>query len=180
MGKIQKEIPVKLICGFIFSKEDLFKNAAKKLAKKFGKIDFVSVALPFDYTNYYEKEIGKDLLRKFISFQNLISPARLSPVKLFTNKLEKTFSVAGSRQINIDPGYVSSSKLVLATTKDYSHRIYLSKGIFVEITLEFKGNGFMFLPWTYPDYKTDSYRQIFNKVRSKYLTQVRPFLRPLL
>ncbi len=173
MGNIRIETPVKLICGFILSTEDLLKKASGSLVRKFGKIDFESEILPFDYTGYYEKEMGKNLWRKFISFQRLISPSRLPDIKRFTNKLEKSLMVEAKRRINIDPGYISASKLVLATAKDYNHRIYLSKGIFAEITLEVKGDGFSAMPWTYPDYRTDCYRHIFNKIRLNYLTQIR-------
>lgn len=173
MGKIQKEIPVKLICGFISSKEELFRKAARSLSARFGEIDFESETLIFDYTKYYEEEMGQDLKRKFISFQRLISPAKLHLVKIFTNKLEVKFSKDIRRKINIDPGYIDGSKLILATTKDYSHRIYISKGIFAEVTLSFQKGGFVSLPWTYPDYKTEAYRQIFERIRTIYSNQIK-------
>lgn len=173
MGKIQKEIPAKLICGLIYSNEEISKDAKMSLERKLGKIDFESKVLDFNFTDYYENELGKDLKRQFISFQGLISPSKLSSIKRFTNKLEKRFSKNGHRMVNIDPGYLNGSKLVLATTKDFSHRVYLSKGIFAEVTLSYRGNSFTSWEWTYPDYKTEAYREIFNRIRLNYLKQIK-------
>lgn len=173
MGKIPKEIPVKLICGFIFSDEEALKKAFRILYRKFGKIDFESESQSFNYTDYYEKEFGSGLKRKFISFEKLIYPHNLSAIKIFTNKTEEKLSIGGKRIINIDPGYIDASKLVLATTKDYNHRIYLSKGIFAEVTLSFKGNSFVPWQWSYPDYRSENYIKIFNQIRSSYLKQVK-------
>ncbi|MDP2938893.1 MAG: DUF4416 family protein [Candidatus Omnitrophota bacterium] len=173
MGKIQEEIPVKLIVGFIFSKQEILKKSFRSLIKKFGKIDFESERLIFNYSTYYEKEFGEDLKRKFISFNKLILPSRLAKTKKFCNSLELKLSEKGKRQINIDPGYISASKLVLATTKDFAHRIYLSMGIFAELTLNFRGNSFAACEWTYPDYKTQEYIQIFNQIRLNYLRQLK-------
>ena len=172
MGKIQKETPVKLICGFIFSDKELLNKAFSKLSHKFGKVDFESEIMNFDYTDYYEKEMGGNLKRCFISFKRLVYPYKLSSIKRFANNLETKLSIKGKRKINIDPGYLNSSKLVLATTKDYSHRVYLSRGIFAEVTLSFQGVSFKPWQWTYPDYKTEAYLQIFNQIRSNYLNQI--------
>lgn len=173
MAKIQKEIPVKLIVGFIFLKEETLKKAIKNLSRKFGEVDFESQSFVFNFTTYYEKELGRNLKRKFVSFKRLVSPARLALVKHFTNKLEKQLSNKAKRQINIDPGYVNASKLILATTKDFAHRIYLSQGIFAEVTLEFRGKSFTSGERTYPDYRTQPYIQIFNQIRLNYLRQLK-------
>jgi len=113
--------------------------------------------------------MGKNLSRKFISFKHLIDPERLVSIKLFTNKLEEKFLWPGSsrRKINIDPGYLTLSKLILATTKDFSHRIYLGSGIYAEVTLRYlKNKGFQPWEWTYPDYRSKEYLEIFNQLRS--------------
>lgn len=173
MGKVKSRRPVKLIAGFIFNNEDYFNWAKKILEKRFGKVDFESQALPFVHTNYYERELGTNLKRKFVSFRKLISPSNLPKIKIFTNKIEYKLSKRSNRQINIDPGYLELSKLVLASTKDYKHRIYLGKGIFAEITLLYQDNSFRPWEWTYPDYKTHGYIQIFNKIRQIYYNQMR-------
>ena len=154
MGRIKKNLPVKLFIGFIFKNEPALNRAEDILKKRFGKIDFSSAILPFLYTSYYEREFGKDLKRKFISFGNLIPPQRLSRIKLITNKIEAKLSADTGRLINIDPGYLDLSKLILASTKDFAHRIYLDKGIYAEITLCYQDKSFRSREWTYPDYRS--------------------------
>ena len=169
MGKIRKYNPrVKLIIGFIYKDEAIFINAKDQLKRKFGKIDFTSMAMDFNYTDYYEAEMGKELKRRFISFQKLVPIQDLYQIKLYTNRLEAKLSNAKRRQVNIDPGYVDLAKLVLASTKDYAHRIFLRKGIFAEITLSFRGDSFSSNDWTYPDYRSKEYIDIFNQIRKLY------------
>ncbi len=168
MGKIRKYLPVKLIFGFIFQEDSVYQKARAAIEKHFGKIDFESPVLPFLYTDYYEKEFGIGLKRKFISIAKLVNAADLYKIKIYANKLEGKFSKASRRLINIDPGLIDLSKLVLASTKDYYHRIYLNKGIFAELTLFFKGKTFKTVDWTYPDYRTNDYIAIFNEIREIY------------
>lgn len=171
MGKILKIKPVKLIIGFIFKEQDTFSKAKNLLIKNLGEFDFKSQALAFNYTDYYKKEFGKGLKRSFCSFKKLIRPEELSKIKTLTNKIEQRLSKNNKRMINLDPGYIDLAKLVLASTKDYSHRIYLKNGIFAEITLVFKGKSFMPQEWTYPDYRTKEYIEILNKIRGIYAAQ---------
>jgi len=173
MGKIKACNPVKLIIGFIFNKRGYFIAAKNILEKKFGKIDFESQILPFNLTGYYKKEFGNNLKRSFVSFSRLIKPEDLPKIKIAINKIEERLSVEKKRQINIDPGYLELSKLVLATSKDYSHRIYLGKGIFGEVTLYYRNATFTPWEWTYPDYKTEAYIQIFNQIRATYARQIK-------
>ncbi|MFA4992849.1 MAG: DUF4416 family protein [Candidatus Omnitrophota bacterium] len=169
MGKVRKYNQlVKLIAGFIYKDEAIFIKSRDKLKKIFGRIDFESGPIDFNYTHYYEKEMGVGLKRRFISFARLISIQDLYRIKLYTNRLETKFLYSGMRQVNIDPGYVDLAKLVLASTKDYAHRIYLRKGIFAEITLSYRNNSFIPNDWTYPDYRSQEYIDLFNKVRKLY------------
>lgn len=172
MGKIKKCASVKLIIGFIFNNQDYFISAKSILKKKFGRIDFESQILPFTHTDYYKKEFGEALKRSFISFKQLIKPEDLPKIKIITNKIEQRLSRENKRQVNIDPGYLNLSKLILSTTKDYSHRMYLSNGIFGEVTLYFRNGTYTPWDWTYPDYKTDAYIQIFNQIRKIYTQQI--------
>ena len=119
MGKIHPHSPVKLVIGLISGQEDYFLLAQKLLCRKFGEMDFQSNLVAFDFTDYYAAEMGKDLQRKFISFRKLIKPEDLSSIKIFTKRIEKRFSRKNRRQINIDPGYLTAAKLILATTKDF-------------------------------------------------------------
>ncbi len=173
MGQITHCPQVKLIIGFIFKDEDVFVKARRVLCRLYGKIDFESSEIAFTYTGYYENELGKGLKRKFISFQKLIPPSILPAIKIKSNKIEKKFSLKGRRSINIDPGYLDLSKLVLATTKDYKHRIYLDKGIFAEITLFYQGRSFSRWEWTYPDYQSTEYIEVFNQIREIYHQQIK-------
>ena len=172
MGAIKEIIPAKLIAGFIFGQERLFQNAKSRLRKKFGLIDFESDTLPFTHTQYYDQEIGENLKRKFISFKKLILPSELASIKIYTNRIENIFTRKSKRQINIDPGYIELSKLILATTKNYKHRIYLNKGIYAEATLYYQNHTFRAWGWTYPDYQTQEYIDIFNKIRLIYTKQI--------
>ncbi|MDD4953592.1 MAG: DUF4416 family protein [Candidatus Omnitrophica bacterium] len=172
MGNIIKQPGVKLISGFIFKEERIFAKAAGILKKRFGPIDLESPGLAFSYTDYYKKEFGEGLTRKFLSFKRLIRPQELWRIKIYTNKIEKKLSVGAWRQINIDPGYLDLAKLVLATTKDYSHRVYLNNGIFAEVTLFYQGKTYCHWDWTYPDYRTQDYIAIFNQIRQIYAGQI--------
>jgi len=176
MGTIHSPRPVKLFVGMLAGNIDLFEIAQAELVSEFGAVDATSDVMPFDFTDYYADEMGPNLLRKFVGFSRPINPKDLATAKLFTNDLEERISEQlGSerRLVNLDPGYLSLSKLVLASTKDYSHRIYLGDGIFAEVTLHFSHNRFNPWPWTYPDYKTDAYRLFFEAMRSQYLEALR-------
>ncbi|HOW42832.1 MAG TPA: DUF4416 family protein [Candidatus Omnitrophota bacterium] len=173
MGIIQKADPVKLIAGFIFKQETLYLRARQQLVRRFGEIDYESAILPFTLTHYYEKEFGAALQRAFVSFKKLIPSQKLSEIKIITNRIESSFCEGRNRTVNIDPGYVDLAKLVLASTKDYVHRIHLNKGIFAEITLHYQDKSFHPWTWTYPDYQTQEYIRIFNRIRELYALQIK-------
>ncbi|MFH1259296.1 MAG: DUF4416 family protein [Elusimicrobiota bacterium] len=166
--------PVKLIIGFISGRKDCFLQAQKLLVRKFGEMDFQSDLIAFDFTEYYAAEMGKDLQRKFVSFRRLIKPEDLSGIKIFTNKAEKMLSSYNRRQINIDPGYLTEAKLILATTKDFSHRIFLKNDIFAEVTMFYShSSGYEPFPWTYPDYHSPKYKKLFKEIREIYTCQIK-------
>lgn len=173
MGKIKPHPRVKLIAGFIFQESSVFNKAKLLLEKKFGKIDFQTDPIQFTYTAYYEKEFGAGLKRAFISFDKLIRPEELAKIKIFTNRIEEKLARPPNRAINIDPGYLDLAKLVLASTKDFRHRIYVGGGIFAEITLFYQGKTFRPGELTYPDYRTEGYISTFNKIREIYAGQVK-------
>ena len=173
MGRIKRPQPVKLIIGFIFKEENALKKAKGLLRRNFDIIDYESQILPFTHTDYYAKEFGKPLKRQFISFRKLIPPENLPKIKITTNTIEQKLSKRGLRSINIDPGYLNMAKLILASTKDYRHRIYLNRGIYAEITLFYQNKSFTARGWTYPDYKTTDYIAIFNQIREIYVEQIK-------
>jgi hypothetical protein len=174
VAEVKEHKPTKLVVGMFTNRLKLFEEVLRILRKKYGPIDYESPLLPFDKTDYYEEEFGKDLKRKFYSFKRLIKAEELPRIKILTNNLEKKFGgKRGNRSINLDPGYLAPAKLVLATTKDYQHRIYYGKGIYGEVTLRYKKKSFIPWEWTYPDYRTKGCIEIFNHIRKIYMEQLR-------
>ena len=174
MAKIREHEKVKLIVAMISSGEEFFGRVEDALKERFGEIDFASQIIPFNFTNYYQDEMGSGLSRKFICFRNLIYPDRIVDIKIYTNDLERKFSnINRGRNINIDPGYISAAKLVLASAKNFSHRIYLRQGVYAEITLRYVKGNFKPWEWTFPDYRTDGYIEIFNEIRKIYMKQIK-------
>lgn len=173
MGTVKQPQPVKLFIGLIFREESLLLGVSEALIEEFGPMDLESQTSSFNHTDYYEREFGPELLRKFASFKRLIHREQLAEIKRWTNRLELTHaSKAKKRSVNIDPGYIEASKLVLATTKNYAHRIYLGRGIYAEVTLRYRRGTFQPLEWTYPDYRMDTYINFFNRVRASYMSQL--------
>jgi len=166
--------PVKLVMSFIFSQGKDFLPALCRADQRFGPVDFVSETLAFDFTSYYSPEMGKGLWRRMVSFEPLVMPDQLVSVKLWTNAQElQILNEQGGRRLNIDPGYLAASKFILATGKDYSHRIYLGEGIYGDLTLIFQKGAFSPLPWTYPDYASEPLLGIINLLRKRYLWQLK-------
>ena len=178
MGEIKIPEKVKLIIGILISKglyNSLFDEIVSVLGERFGEIDYKSELIDFNFTNYYSDEMGKDVFRIFISFKKLIDKDDLSEIKLFSNKLEENyFGKEGlKRPVNLDPGYIELSKLVLASTKNFYHRIYLKDGIYGEVTLFYSNKKWNNLPWTFPDYRTDKYKNILIEIRKIYKKQLK-------
>ena len=176
MGEITSPLPVKLFVGVLTSIPDILSQAEKQLSTVYGTVDTRSQPYAFDWTRYYEKTLGHPLYRYFMSFENLIKPESIAEIKAATNELESSFAnkwTSVSRPINLDPGYIEESKLVLASTKNFSHRIYLSHGIYAEVTLNYeKGGVWKAFPWTFPDYSADGYHAYFISLRDRYRKQL--------
>ncbi len=168
MGEITDFTPEKLIIAVLISQSDMFDSVIKRLTDTFGKIDYKSEFLNFDYTNYYDSEMGSSIKRFFISFSTLVSPDNLSDIKIKTNKIENSFLIDGERKINLDPGMLSVKRFMLAATKDNGHRIPLQNGIYGEVTLLFVNKNFKPLPWTYIDYQSEEYSKILKNIRIIY------------
>lgn len=177
MGEIRASIePVLLfVAGFAQEEEPLLWSR-EYLAEKYGPIELESETFRFDaFTRYYEREMGATLFKRIWAFRDPIDPGELAEIKIATNALESDavdiFARKESvqRPLNLDPGYVDLGKLVLASTKDFSHRIYLQNGIFAEITLIYTKKNWQSLPWTYADYQSEGYQEFFTRCR-KYLS----------
>jgi len=170
----QQSNPACLVVGMFMKDRSLFEKIVCCVKEQFGHIAMVSRWFNFDYTTYYEKEMGMPLYRRMVSFTDLIDPVQLPDIKLFTNQIELQFSDNNKRNINIDPGYIVPERFVLATGKNYTHRIYLDKGIYADLTLIYQKGQFNKLPWTYPDYAADNVKNFLNNVRKQYLAKSGP------
>jgi len=166
----------KLICGLIARLDDAFTKGEEHLVGLLGPSDSASPFFDFDITDYYEKQMGTGLKRRFLSFVELRNPDEISDIKIETNRLESRLKKefrSESRIINIDPGYLTASALIMGTAKDFSHRIPLQKGIYAHLELLFRKTEIITLDWTYPDFKNKGYQKFFWEVRKKYLNQLR-------
>ncbi len=176
MAKIKKIEPVNLFIGVIYSEntdEEICNNVEVELVSKFGKVELQKKDIKFDYTDYYNEELKSNrLFKNFYAFAKLVDPSELSAIKIFTNNLEAKYAKDQSRIFNLDPGYLTLAKVVLASCKDFSHRIYIGKGVFAETTLNYVNKKFSFLPWTYPDYQTKDYLDFFAKLRVIYKNKI--------
>ena len=177
MWKLKDPKPAKLIVGILASNYQCLHAAAELVTGKLGDVDFTSEVWPFDKTDYYKDQTGPRILRQFLSFERLIDPARLAKIKLKTNKLERklarTLAVPLPRPVNLDPGMIEPSKLVLATTKNYSHRIYIGRKMYAEVTLVYDKGRWQPLDHTYPDYRQQCYFDFFENVRTRLLEQLK-------
>ncbi len=173
MGTVRGPQFVKLIASLLTGEPALLAQVKEALSRAFGPFDFASDWLPFDHTDYYTPEFGPGLQRKIVSFERLVNPADLPAIKCQTNDLEWRWAHEGRRRVNIDPGYVSLGKLVLASTKDHAHRLYIGRGIYGEGTLTYQRGHFRPWPWTYPDYASARYCAMFEQIRERYKAQLR-------
>ncbi|MCD6516931.1 MAG: DUF4416 family protein [Candidatus Aminicenantes bacterium] len=167
----------KLIIGIMAGEPEVFSMAQEELGNLFGSIDMESNFFPFTYTDYYSKQMGgASLMRKFISFDTLVDPETLSEIKITTNRIEEKIRIdlqSPHRIVNIDPGVINDSSLIMATVKDFAHRIPLQKGIYGHLELLFGKNEVRILDWTYPDFRKETYHSFFLDARKKYLDQIK-------
>jgi len=177
MWELKKPGPVKLIIGILAADQECLSAALDVLISEFGKLDFVSDVWPFNQTDYYKDQSGENILKQFVSIEKLTEAGRLAKIKHKTNRLEQKLAAKLNidlpRPVNLDPGIIEPSKLVLATTKNYSHRIYIGKKMYAEVTLIFDKGRWLPFPYTYPDYKQDCYHDFFDKVRLRLLEQLK-------
>jgi Domain of unknown function (DUF4416) len=174
MTRARHPLPARLFASLLIAPEWDFNQLEKLLVDLFGECEYVSDTLPFDVTDYYEAEMGSGLLRRFYSFRELVARERLAEIKLTANELEDRFTVSGKRTINLDPGLITPENLILATCKNFSHRIYLGSGVFGDLTLIYNSkHGFQTLPWTYFDYGSEEYLKMFKEIRARYMKQLK-------
>jgi hypothetical protein len=176
MADIRPFHPVKLVCGIIAAEDDHVREAEERLVESFGPVDDRGPRVVFAGTAYYEPEMGSGLRRGFIAFRDLITPESLPAIKIRTNALEddlRAFFAADRRIVNLDPGYLTTAALILATAKDFSHRVPLKDGIFAHLELIFNKTGVKRLEWTYPDFRNEDHIPFFRRVRRDYLDNLK-------
>lgn len=158
--------------GMLASDRRALAEACGALEAEFGRPLFAMRAMPFTFTSYYADELGGAPVRSFLAFPGRFDAGLLADAKIRANRLEA--ELAGRlanglpRPVNLDPGYLTQAKLVLASAKNFSHRIYLGKGIFAELTLRYAGGGFKAYPWTFPDYASGRYFPFFLALRRTF------------
>jgi hypothetical protein len=173
MGTVHPPAQVKLFCALLVAPTLSLDEIETVLAETYGGIVLRSMPTPFIQTTYYEREMGANLTRLYVAFDPLVSIAALATVKHMTNRLEAGWSTPhGQRRVNIDPGYLDLAKVVLASTKDYSHRLYIGDGIFAEVTLHYRQHAFQSWEWTYPDYRVPATLTFFHQLRELYKRQL--------
>lgn len=175
MSVPQTPPPAKLVCSVLSA--DLAGRYGETLAgleALFGPADFMSEELPFPFTSYYDRELGTPIARRFLAFARLVPQDGLVAAKLATNALETRLSGPdGRRRVNCDPGLLTQERLVLATGKNFGHRIYLGQGLFADLTLVFRGGSWQTLPWTFPDYASPPMRDVLTTIRDRYRQDLR-------
>jgi hypothetical protein len=172
MGELRAPEKACLLVGVLCRDKDVLTEYCHCI-KEFGDPCLASPLYDFDFTEYYHASMGAPLFRRFYLYPPGFAPETLADVKLRTNRIETeaaqdpSFKVA--RPLNLDPGYLTLGKLVLASTKDHSHRIYLRDGIFAEVTLHFRDKRYRAWPWTFPDFSSDRYSDFFLEARRRFL-----------
>ena len=169
MSILGRPLPVKPLVSIIFAQPEVEVQLLGELQERFGPADLVSPWLPFTHTSYYAPEMGPVLQRRLMSFLHLAGPGKLPEWKLFTVNLEGRYSLGARRLVNIDPGYLLSERFVLATGKNFTHRIYIGQNIYADLTLVYQNGVFQTLPWTYPDYADRPVLTFLGQVRKKYI-----------
>jgi len=171
MGQIRPHYPVVLLLAAFSRHESALEWTRQQACRQWGPLALASDVFEFENTGYYEQTMGSGLKKVLLAFADLVDPAVLVEVKHQTNGWEEQFrQLHGGpelRPLNLDPGYVTEAKVVLATTKDRDHRLYLARGIYAEVTLYYqRGRGWQGRDWTYPDYRSAAYHEFFTRCRN--------------
>ncbi len=173
MGEVHDPTFVALLIAVVSRYQDALDWARERAVKQHGAISLSSDTFDFTETEYYTPAMGSELKKQFLVFERLIDPSALAGIKRQTNDWEAEYAALGHhaepRPLNLDPGYITAAKLVLASTKDHAHRIYLRDGIYAEVTLAYRQRRWQPLEWTYPDYRRDDFQQFFTRCRELVL-----------
>lgn len=174
--KARQPGPVLLMLAAFSRHEDALDWARDRAERSWGPVALASHHFIFDQTDYYTPTMGSDLRKQLVAFQELVDPEQLVACKHLTNAWEAEYAASGrhpeARPLNLDPGYITPAKLVLASTKDFAHRIYLARGIYAEVTLQYRHGAWQPLPWTFPDYQRADYHEFFSTCRDRLVRRL--------
>ena len=177
MWEINRPEPVKLIFGILAADEKSLEAGRHQITEHFGDCDLVSEVWPFTQTTYYKDELGDSAIRQFVCIEELIDPGELAEIKHASNRLEmeiaESIDCGLPRPVNLDPGIIEPSKLVLASTKNFSHRIYIGDSMYAELTLSYCKGKWQSFPYTFPDYKEQRYHGFLSAARDRLVEQIR-------
>jgi hypothetical protein len=169
VGSTSPHTPVAVLLAVISRHEAALDWTIERASQLWGPVGLRSETFAFRETDYYEATMGSELGKTFLAFERLADPGELAAWKHTTNAWEEEYARLGQhsepRPLNLDPGYITAAKLVLASTKDHAHRIYLGQQMFAEVTLYFKQGRWQYRDWTFPDYRRDDYQRFFLSVR---------------
>lgn len=170
MAPIRPPRPVLFVASVFTAYPAALDEARAALESRLGPPALALGPFPFTETGYYAATMGDSLQRCLFAFDRLAAVDGLPALKHWTNELEARFAgrpeFPVARPMNVDPGYVTPGKLVLASTKDHAHRLYLGDGIFGEVTLWFRNGRWETWPWTYPDYASERFQAFFRDARA--------------
>ena len=175
MWQLPEPKPVKLMCGILACDGDALDAARGRLLNALGPADCLSDVWPFDMTAYYAKEAGPAILRQFVAFADLVDPGDLAAIKHTTNRLERELAEQldrpWPRPVNFDPGLMEPSKLVLASTKNFAHRVYIGDRMYAEVTMTYVRGLWQSFAFTFPDFKSGRYDGFLSQVRRRLVDQ---------
>jgi len=172
MGTAEQPSQAKLFLALLYRPDAALDAIMIEITHAFGAVERMYGPIQFAFSDYYKDEVGERPLKQYMTFERLIERDMLPAVKTATNAIEARYLDNGVRTANLDPGYLVKDKLVLATTKDFYHRLYLAQGIFGEVTLHFRKGVFRYFSWTYPDYMDPAFLEFLTKERAAFVHEV--------
>ena len=175
MSQPHEPLPAKRVCSVLSAAlPEVWPQVVAGLAACFGPAEIGDPERPFTHTAYYDAELGAPISRRVLAFTDLAAQGSLGRDKAATNALENALRLPdGRRRVNLDPGLLTQERFVLATGKNFTHRIYLGDGIFADLTLVFQAGSWQTLPWTFPDYASPDMLEILTDIRLRYRRDLR-------
>lgn len=169
MSQLRIPEPGLLLLSVLAAEWDAWPDLLVRIEARFGPACFLSEALAFENTSYYDAELGRPIVRRLLAFGTLAPLDCLAAAKLWTMEQEREFARPdGRRRFNLDPGLLTQERLVLATAKNFTHRVYLGQGVWADLTLVYTGGDWLILPWTFPDYAARDMLELLTALREEY------------